>query len=145
MEGYFNGNDLVDPGYAGRLGDPYEDRFRCERTEENVMSRALFFACMNGRLEAADFLIRRGAAVNAFVPGLDVAITVLHWLTNISEGRTADAEAIEGQRIPAVEYLMDRGTSVEIRDPKFDSTPIGWAEHHGRKRMAERMKKRATC
>ncbi len=141
MESYFGANGLIDPSHAGRLGDPYEDRFRCERTRENVLSQALFFGCMNGKLEAADFLIRKGADINAFVPGLDVDLTILHWLTNISGGKAADAEAIESQRIPIVEYLLEHGATVNICDPKFNSTPIGWANYHGRTQMAAQMKR----
>jgi hypothetical protein len=141
MESYFGAGGLIDPDHAGRLGDPYEDRFRCERTRENVLNQALFFACMNGKLKAADFLIRKGADVNAFVPGLDVDLTILHWLTTISQGKTANAEAIEEQRIPVVDYLLAQGASVEIRDPKFNSTPLGWADYNWRKQMSERMKR----
>ena len=140
MRPHFRGSELVDPQHAGRLGDPYEDRFRCERTRENVLNQSLFFACMNGRLETAAFLIDRGADVNAFIPGLDAPLTILHWLTTSGQGKQMDNDPDEQRRLPIMEYLIEREASLEIRDPRYGATPAGWAEYMGRKRMAALLK-----
>ena len=140
IKSFFNLDGSLKPE-AGALADPYENHWRCERTRENVLSQALFFACLHGRLEVADFLLRQGADVNREVLGLgpSPAGTVLHALTSISVGATADPEAIEQRRLPTVRFLLDRGASVAVRDSRFHATPLDWARYHGRQRMAEVM------
>jgi hypothetical protein len=80
----FNPDGSLQPG-AGRLVDPYalerkmrgESPFRCERTRPNILSQALYFACIGKHLDVAEFLLAQGADVNAIVPGLDWHVTVL--------------------------------------------------------------------
>jgi hypothetical protein len=53
---------------AGALADPYgqelkqrgQSPFRGERTRPNILSQALYFACVHKRLEVADFLLTQG-------------------------------------------------------------------------------------
>jgi hypothetical protein len=74
---------------AGRLVDPYalehkmrgESPFRCERTRANILSQALYFACIGKHLDVADFLLSQGADLNAIVPGLDSCATVFRHVT----------------------------------------------------------------
>jgi hypothetical protein len=54
-----------------------ESPFRCERTRPNILSQALYFACIGKHLDVADFLLAQGADINATVPGLDWHVTVL--------------------------------------------------------------------
>ena len=56
---------------AGRLADPYENRFRCERTRANGLCQALYFACLHVRMDTAEYLLELGADVNQEVPGLN--------------------------------------------------------------------------
>jgi ankyrin repeat protein len=123
---------------AGRLSDPYEDRFRCERTRANILSQALYFACLHGRLDVVTFLLDLGADLNAEVPGMEPFScgTVLHSLTSMSYGAGADDESTERQRLPTVELLLRRGASVTVKDVRFQSTPLGWARYHGRPLIA---------
>jgi hypothetical protein len=36
-----------------------------------------------------------------------------------------------------VRLLVERGASLEIKDTIWQGTPLGWAEHGGRKEIAE--------
>jgi ankyrin repeat protein len=136
VESFFNADGSLRPD-AGSLADPYENRWRCERTRANVLSQALFFACLHGRLEVADLLLQQGAELDTIVPGLDPNApgTVLHHLTVMSFGAAGDHNAIEQRRLPTVEFLLKRGASVTIRDPLYHSTPLGWARHFGREQI----------
>jgi ankyrin repeat protein len=115
---------------AGALADPYAVRgkspFRCERTRQNVLSQAFYFACVNGQLEVADFLLSQGAEINLIVPGLDVKATVLHRIAIIDAG----AERL-------IRFLLARGADPSIRDLQYRSTPAGWARYNKREAMAE--------
>ena len=132
---------------AGALADPYGHEwkqrngtaYRCERTRENILSQALLYACLHDRLETADYLIRQGADVNALVPDLgEREFTVLHRLANTGNfGATAVPRDVESQRLGAVNFLLEHGADVAIRDPEFKATPLQWAKHFGRERIAE--------
>lgn len=117
------------PG-AGALADPYAVRgkspFRCERTRQNVLSQAFYFACVNGKLEVADFLLSQGAEINLIVPGLDVKATVLHRIAITDAG----AERV-------IRFLFARGADPSIRDLQYQATPAGWARHNKREAMAD--------
>ena len=119
---------------AGALADPYglehkrrgEPPFRCERSRENILSQALYFACVNGKLEVAEFLLSKGAAINAIVPGLDVRATVLHRMA------TMDA-ASHG----VIRFLLERGADPKIRDQEYHATAVEWARYNKRPEAAE--------
>lgn len=130
---WFNPDQTLKPA-AGALADPYgferkaagKSPFRCERTRPNILTQALYFACVNRKLDAADFLISQGAEINAIVPGLDVRATVLHLIATMD----GDAE-------PVARFLLSRRADPSIRDPEYGSTPQGWARYHKRDRMAD--------
>jgi ankyrin repeat protein len=130
---WFNPDRSLKSG-AGALADPYgfehklrgQSPFRCGRTRPNILSQAFYFACVNGKLDVADFLLSQGAEINAIVPGLDVKATVLHRIA------TMDAAAEH-----VVRFLLLRGADPSIRDPDYDSTPEDWARHHKRHTMAD--------
>jgi len=127
VKNFFDSDGSLKAG-AGALADPYglerkqqgQSAFRCERTRANILSQALYFACVHNELEVADFLLERGADINAIVPGLDVKATILH--------RVASLGVIE-PRLRIIRFLLDRGASLSARDQEFHSTPIGWADH----------------
>jgi hypothetical protein len=62
VKSYFRSDGTLKPG-AGALSDPYglerkqrgESPFRRERTRENILSQAFYFACNNDRMEVAEF------------------------------------------------------------------------------------------
>jgi hypothetical protein len=114
--------------------DPYalehklrgQSPFRCERTRENVLSQALYFACIHGWLEIAEFLLDQGAEINLIVPGLDSRAAVLHHLVYRETGLA-----------PVLRFLVGRGADFTVRDRVYHSTPLGWARHLGRRESAE--------
>ena len=132
---------------AGALADPYGHEwkqrngtaYRCERTRENILSQALLYACLHDRLETAEYLICQGANVNALVPDLgEREFTVLHRLANTGNfGATADPIDVEHKRLGAVNFLLEHGAEVAIRDPEFKATPLQWAKHFRCESIAE--------
>lgn len=127
---------------AGRLADPYENWFRCERTRANILCQALHFACFHARLEVAEFLLDLGADVNQEVPGFNqLGGTVLHHLTaGVPLGAGGDSHLDDERRVPLAQLLLRRGASGTQRDTRFHSTPLGWAFHHDSKPMIELLK-----
>jgi ankyrin repeat protein len=83
--------------------------------EREVVQSAFEYACRNGRMEAARFLLERGAAVNA--AGFFGA-EPLHW----AAARGKDE---------MVRFLVARGADLGRRDPKFAGTAFGWAREFG--------------
>lgn len=140
---------------AGALADPYGHEwkrsngtvYRCERTPANMLSQALLYACLNNRLEVAEHLIQQGVDVNAAVPELgEGEWTILHRLaTNGNFGATADPRDVETRRLGAVNFLLEHGADVTIRDPKFKATPLQWAKHFGCERIAEVMQEHSKA
>lgn len=130
---------------AGRLADPYENRFRCERTRANILSQALYFACLHSRLETVEFLLELGAAVNQEVPGVNrPGGAVLHFLAaGVPLGAGGDPHRYDERRLPVIELLLKRGARVALRDSRFQATPLGWAYHHNAKRVVEVLRPRA--
>ena len=81
----------------------------------DVLSDAMFAAARNGHTEVVEYLLDRGAQVDA--KGV-FGGTGLHWA------------AINGHR-ETVELLIARGANLAIRDQRFDATPEGWANEGG--------------
>lgn len=146
VKSYFKADGSLKPG-AGVLADPYGHEwkrsngtvYRCERSPENILSQALLYACLNNRLQVAEHLIQQGVDVNAMVPDLgEGEWTILHRLaTNGNFGATANPSDVEQQRLGAVNFLLEHGADISIRDPKFKATPLQWAKHFGCERIAE--------
>jgi ankyrin repeat protein len=130
VKSWFDADGSLKPG-AGALADPYgqelkqrgQSPFCCERTRPNILSQALYFACVHNRLEVVDFLLAQGAEINAIVPGLDMKATVLHRVA------TANGRFTRSEIETAIRFLLDRGANPAIRDEVYHSTPIGWACH----------------
>ena len=128
VKSWFSADGSLKPG-AGSLADPYglewkrrgQSVFRCERTRRNILSQALYFACVHSKVDVADFLLSQGADINAIVPGLDVRATVLHRMA------TMDAYGYT-----VIRFLLARGASPEIRDEQYHRTPADWARYHKR-------------
>jgi ankyrin repeat protein len=83
----------------------------------DVISDAMYAAARNGHAEVVEYLLDRGAAVDA--KGVFGA-TALHWAALSGHRRTVD-------------LLLARGASRGIRDARFDATPAEWANEgrHG--------------
>ncbi|HVV44428.1 MAG TPA: hypothetical protein VHC72_04460 [Bryobacteraceae bacterium] len=134
MRNWFHADGSLKPG-AGGLADPYgqerkqlgQSPFRCERTRANILSQSLWFACVNRRLEAAEFLLDRGADINAIVPGLDVEAAILHRI----------------RRPETVRFLLEHGADTRIRDRSWNATPIAWASYLGQEDVVDVLIERA--
>ena len=86
--------------------------------DRDIVNNAFVYACMHNRIDAAELLLKKGAQINAIPPGFDYAGTGLHYA------------ALNGHR-EMVEFLLQHGALVSIKDTKVNSTPAGWAEHGG--------------
>ncbi|HWB95710.1 MAG TPA: ankyrin repeat domain-containing protein [Bryobacteraceae bacterium] len=137
VRGWFLPDGALKPG-AGALADPYglerkqrgESPFRYERTREKILLQALYFACVQERLEAADFLLAQGAEINGIVPGLDMRGTILHRVASMEwEGPPARCERV-------IRFLIERGADPAARDREYNATPAGWASYCGRREAA---------
>jgi hypothetical protein len=130
VKSFFAADGSLKPG-AGALADPFGlerkqrglSAFWCERTRANVLSQALYYACIHNELEVAEFLLSQGADINAIVPGLDIKATILH--------RVAALGVIE-PRLRILEFLLNHGASSTVLDLDYHSTPIGWAQYFKR-------------
>jgi ankyrin repeat protein len=134
VKGFFNPDGSLKPG-AGALADPYTHSqkrggkgvHRCERTRENILLQAFYFACRNGRLHVADHLLGHGVNVNAIVPGLDCSVTTLHWCSWTGWlGAGGDPAAQERRCLDAVRFLLEHGADPTTR-AENDATPMRWA------------------
>lgn len=100
--------DLEGAAGAGRadlvpaLFDPATERQR---------ERAFGWACEFGRLGVVEFFLQRSPTI---VNPVHAPETGLHW-------------AACGGQAGVVELLLQHGASVDIRDARYGSTPLGWA------------------
>jgi hypothetical protein len=119
MQTFFNADGSLRPE-AGAVNWPWEGRspkfasFRQDR--QGVIDNALVYACMHGHLDAAAFLLDRGAALNTIPGGFDYSGTALHYA------------AFNGHR-PMVDFLLARGADASIEDTKIGQTAASWADH----------------
>ena len=95
------------------------------KSSTELLVEALCFAVYGGSVEAARYLLDRGAEVNG--AGWDGA-PPLHWAAR----RTVTA---------MVELLVERGADLSATDPKDGLTPLGWAERTKQHEMIELLKR----
>jgi hypothetical protein len=82
---------------------------------QQVLDTALAWAVMNNHFEIADFLLGHGADINTNWSSHEPA-SMLHelvWHTNYE----------------AMQFLIDRGIDMTIRDYRWDATAQGWASY----------------
>ncbi len=84
----------------------------------DIINNAFVYACNNDQINATRLLVEKGAQVNAIPPGFDYAGTGLHYA------------ALNGNQT-LVEFLLQQGADVNIKDTKVGSTAVGWADHGG--------------
>ncbi len=106
---------------AARLYRP--DGLRPEHlSDQHILDEALAYACRNGSFAAADFLLARGADIDARPDG---------FAPQTSQGSTALHRAVEANDREVLDFLLARGADLSIRDGRFNATPRGWAEFLG--------------
>jgi RNA polymerase sigma factor (sigma-70 family) len=86
----------------------------------DAVSDAFYIACRSGQLAVARLLLEHGADIDARG---HFGATGLHWA------------ALNGHT-EVVRWLLERGAATDARDPRFDSTPEGWALETGHADLA---------
>lgn len=104
---------------------------------ETAAEQAVVFASLCGQIDAVRILLDGGTRVDAEPPGSHRTATALH--TAAGQGE-----------VEVVELLLERGADSNLRDARYRSTPLGWAEHpggwadpEGRRRVAHLLRTRA--
>jgi hypothetical protein len=85
-------------------------------TEQHVLDVALAFAVTNRHFEVADFLLERGANINTNWNSHEPA-SLLHSLVFLPNP------------YESMQYLIDRGIDMTIKDYRWDSNAVGWARY----------------
>jgi ankyrin repeat protein len=88
----------------------------------DIINNAFIYACMHNHIDAARLLLQKGAQVDAIPPGFDYAGTGLHYA------------AMNGHQ-SMVEFLVEQGATVNLKDTKILSTAAGWAEYGGHREI----------
>jgi ankyrin repeat protein len=105
---------------AGKVNWPWEEglpqfaSFRQDR--QGIIDNALAYACMHGHVDAAAFLLDRGAELNTIPGGFDYSGTALHYAA--SNGHRA-----------MVDFLLALGADASITDTKLGYTAAAWADY----------------
>jgi hypothetical protein len=140
IESFFRSDGSLKPE-AGKLawpfGEPEDSSLGCNIKAElqakfaawtndpqDIINNAFVYACMHNQMEAAKLLLQKGAQIDAVPPGFDYSGTGLHYA------------ALNGHRA-MMEFLIEQGTDVSIKDTKVHSTPAGWADHGGHPDLRE--------
>ena len=89
---------------------------------QQVLDAALGYAAYWGRLEAAQFLVERGADVNGRPP---------NFYYRGDPGSTALHKAADGNRAALVRWLLVRGADPTLGDRNYNSTPRDWGRYAG--------------
>ena len=134
IETFFRGDGSLKPE-VGKIDWPFgelqKSNLNCQIKDElqakvaqwsndpqDIINNAFVYACMHNHIDAASLLLKKGAQINAIPPGFDYSGTGLHYA------------ALNGHR-RMVEFLIQQGAKVNVRDTKVNSTPAGWADHGG--------------
>ncbi len=134
IESFFRSDGSLSPE-AGKLDWPFGELQKSNLTgvikdelqakvagwsndSQDIINNAFVYACMHNHIDAARLLLQKGAQINAVPPGFDYSGTGLHYA------------ALNGHRA-MVEFLIERGANVSVKDTKVHSTPAGWADHGG--------------
>ena len=86
-----------------------------EVTPQHVLDAAFAFAVLNRHFDVADFLLEHGANVNTDWNSHEPA-SILHHL-------------VFEDNYESMQYLIDRGIDLTIKDYRWNSTARGWALH----------------
>jgi hypothetical protein len=82
---------------------------------------ALAWSVINSHLHVADFLLQHGANINTTWSSHEPA-SILHELV----GQVMTGENLDGNHVP-MQFVIDRGIDMTIKDYRWDSTAWGWA------------------
>ena len=106
LEKHFPGNDPHTLKYDDlRWGAP---------TAQHVLDTALAWSVINRHFDVADFLLEHGANINTDWNSHEPA-SILHHLVFLPNS------------YESMQFLIDRGIDLTIRDYRWDATAQGWA------------------
>ncbi len=142
IEGFFDSDGSLKPE-AGKIDWPFGDPLTSNLAKpikdelqakidgwsndsQDIINNAFVYACMHNRLEAAKFLLNKGADINAIPPGFDFAGTGLHYA------------ALRGHRT-MVDFLLQHGANPNLKDSKVNNSPAGWADYGGHQDLKEHL------
>jgi hypothetical protein len=119
--------DLTAAAAMGRV-DVVSQKLRSAPPEARHIALAL--ACLHGRVEVVKLLLDTGEDPNRYNPvGFHAHSTPLH-------------QAASAGHFDVVRMLVERGARLELKDIHNDGTAADWAEHAGRKEIAEYLRTR---
>ena len=111
--------ELQKSNLNGQIKDELQEKVaQWSNDPQDIINNAFVYACMHNHIDAAGLLLKKGAQIDAIPPGFDYSGTGLHYA------------ALNGHR-RMVEFLIQQGAKVNVRDTKVNSTPAGWADHGG--------------
>lgn len=114
LDHHYPGNDAQARGHLG--WDP--------PTSQHVLDVALAWSVVNRHFEVADFLLEHGADINTNWSSHEPA-SILH-------------ELVFQANYESMQFLIDRGVDMTVRDYRWDATAQGWARHAAKdEKMAE--------
>jgi hypothetical protein len=82
---------------------------------QRVLDMAFAWSVMNSHFDVADFLLKHGADINTTWSSHEPA-SILH-------------ELVFHGKYEAMQFLIDRGIDMTIRDHRWNGTAQGWARH----------------
>ena len=85
-------------------------------TAQQVLDVALAFSVINRRFDVADFLLEHGADINTNWNSHEPA-SILHHLVFLPN------------HYESMQFLIERGIDMTIKDYRWDSNPASWARH----------------
>lgn len=88
----------------------------------------IVWAIGSGRADALEVLVRDGFDVNAM--GRGDTPREQPWQTPLHE-------AVARDDVATARRLLELGADKDLRDARFDQTPLGWARHFGHQRLVE--------
>ncbi len=84
-------------------------------SQQRVLDVALAWSVINSHLDVADFLLQHGADINTTWSSHEPA-SILH-------------ELVWHRNYEAMQFLIDRGIDMTIKDHRWNSTAQGWARY----------------
>ena len=128
VRGCFDERGRLNPE-AGEVSWPFGDNIPIlsRRDPKQILDNALVYAAIWDQRSIVDFLLDRGAEINAIPLGFDYAGTALHYAAFHGHG-------------DLVEHLLQRDARADIVDAKIGVRPEEWAEHMGHKELADRLR-----
>jgi ankyrin repeat protein len=91
--------------------------------DATTIQQAFLFACRYGHVEAADFLLEKGADINAKIPFFTHQATGLHLACE------------NNNQVSMVRFLLEKGANPKIKDDVYNANAEGWAMFCGQDKV----------